>query len=696
MVLALHLYQRHLAAQQLQGCEHLQTLDDGHVRVGIAVQQQQRRVNLVGIEQGRSVDVELAVAPGIAVGHGHLAVVVAPVALAPVAGVVGDACMADGCCKDVGDGLQVLRHEASVGGAHAADLRLVDEGVLGTYLPHALYDVAGRCAALRRDAVAGSAAGGVHMARGPLLSEAGGAAGLEDVGHVAQRVPVLRSVGRLKIARHGRTAAVVVDDHGILLRGVEVLRQIEPSVDGVALAVGEVPVLAGAQLGVAEGALAVEEGVRICHFHLAQRQHVGRGGLHGGVAQIGQRGCVVGYGEAVGVVALCVELRDGAGLQVEHVQTDVVAVFGREVDHAVGGRAEEVLHRGVEVARQRFHGLGSDVVEEELVLDHAGRDVGRQLASHAVEGLWIAHEDDLPSVGREAASDDVLGGRHEGVDLQRVGIDDVEVGDGRRPSLEARARDADEELRAVGSYVLQVLAVAPEGDTLAEPGCQVVAHQVVAAAPAGLTVVHLEHLVDLLVLLRPFVLCGEDEVVLRGADVVVALWNVAGPRRAFARRGVYLVEHALRALPPLFNVGYRAGQPLHALRGPTDQGAAPGVAQLVLPPTLSAPLGGLIGQRDVGAVGRQGYVAHPAPVGQVVHHVGMAAVEGVAYVAVGIEGDAERVAVAGLSHVLDGHGVVVGGEAELRGCLGAVDVDLVGLRALHLEGGLQVVAIINI
>ena len=106
------------------------------------MKQQQRRVDLVGIEQRALVHIQAAVAPGVAVGHAHLAIVVAPVALPPVAGMVGYSRMAHGTGENVGNGLQILGHETAIRGAHATYLRLVDEGLLLAELLHALDDVA--------------------------------------------------------------------------------------------------------------------------------------------------------------------------------------------------------------------------------------------------------------------------------------------------------------------------------------------------------------------------------------------------------------------------------------------------------------------------------------------------------------------------------------------------------------------------
>ena len=122
-------------------------------------------------------------APGIAVGHRHLAVVVAPVALTPVAGVVGDACMRNGCGKDICLRLQVLCHETTIAGTHTSDLLWIDERMRLTNLLRTLDDILGR-----------TTTSGIHMTRSPLLPEACSTTGLEDVGHIAQRVPVLRCI----------------------------------------------------------------------------------------------------------------------------------------------------------------------------------------------------------------------------------------------------------------------------------------------------------------------------------------------------------------------------------------------------------------------------------------------------------------------------------------------------------------------
>ena len=103
-----------LAAKELEGGIHLDALSYGHVVVHIAMQEEQRGVNLVGIVERAVLHKKLLLTPGVAVGHGDFAIGIPPVAFTPIAGVVADAGVRDSSGKEVGLGLQVLRHEATV------------------------------------------------------------------------------------------------------------------------------------------------------------------------------------------------------------------------------------------------------------------------------------------------------------------------------------------------------------------------------------------------------------------------------------------------------------------------------------------------------------------------------------------------------------------------------------------------------
>ena len=144
MVLTLYLYQGHLATKEFQGGKHLQTLYQRYIRVCIAMQQKQRCMNLVGIKQRTLVHIQLTVAPGIAVGHRHLTIVIAPVALSPVAGVIGNTSMTHSSSEDVSLRLQILRHEATIRGTHTTNLLFVDIRMRLTNLLRALNNILSR------------------------------------------------------------------------------------------------------------------------------------------------------------------------------------------------------------------------------------------------------------------------------------------------------------------------------------------------------------------------------------------------------------------------------------------------------------------------------------------------------------------------------------------------------------------------
>ena len=91
-------------------------------------------MDLVGIVERTVVDIQLLVGPGIAVGHAHLAVGVAPVALAPVGGVVADSGMGHGSSENIGLGLKIFGHESAVRSAQATHVMGINETVVGAEL----------------------------------------------------------------------------------------------------------------------------------------------------------------------------------------------------------------------------------------------------------------------------------------------------------------------------------------------------------------------------------------------------------------------------------------------------------------------------------------------------------------------------------------------------------------------------------
>ena len=143
-------------------------------------------MDLLSVEERALVDIEVFARPRITAGHGHLAVAVAPVALAPVAGVVTDAGMRDGSSKNIRLCLEILCHEPTVARSDAADMQRVGVAVLAAEGFRSLNDVLGN-----------AFADGVDMAGGKLLTEAYGTAGIDDEHHISRRGIDMMRIARL-------------------------------------------------------------------------------------------------------------------------------------------------------------------------------------------------------------------------------------------------------------------------------------------------------------------------------------------------------------------------------------------------------------------------------------------------------------------------------------------------------------------
>ena len=241
MILALNNDESGWTIEQTEGIVHLNALAYRNVVVCHAVNKQQWSVYLVGKEQRTAVDKQLVVSPRITVCHRHLAVGIAPIAFTPIAGVVADACMGDGCGKDVGLGLQILRHKTTIRSTDTSYLLGIDERMVVAEFLRSLYDVLGW-----------SLAGCVDVARRELLTEASGTTWLHDIDDIAHSGIEMVRITALEIAARWRATAVVVDYERIFLGRVEMWRQIVAATDGVATRVDEIPCLALAKLHVAE------------------------------------------------------------------------------------------------------------------------------------------------------------------------------------------------------------------------------------------------------------------------------------------------------------------------------------------------------------------------------------------------------------------------------------------------------------
>lgn len=149
------------------------------------MQEKDRGVDFVGIEQRALQRVHIPCVPGIAVCACQSTIGVSPVTFAPIAGDVADSGMRDGGGKDIRFCLQVLCHEATVGCPYATDLFSVDKVVFGTEFLCSFDDL-----------VSCTLSPCIYVAGGELLAEAGCSAGLDDINDVAQcriyvrRIPV--------------------------------------------------------------------------------------------------------------------------------------------------------------------------------------------------------------------------------------------------------------------------------------------------------------------------------------------------------------------------------------------------------------------------------------------------------------------------------------------------------------------------
>ena len=149
--------------------------------------------------------------------------------------------MAHRSCKDVCYGLQIHRHEASVARSHATNLVSLYVGVFFAELLGALNDVVSRVIAI-----------GINVARSKLLTETAATRRLNDVNHITHRCPFLIVVVAVEVSTNRRTTAIVINEHGVLLRFVKEWRQIVATINRVAPFCLEVPVLAFTKLNVLE------------------------------------------------------------------------------------------------------------------------------------------------------------------------------------------------------------------------------------------------------------------------------------------------------------------------------------------------------------------------------------------------------------------------------------------------------------
>ena len=108
MILVFYQYHRCWTAEELQCIIELDTLAHWYIVIGSTMHKEQWRMNLISIVERTLINEEMLVGPRILIRHGNFAIAVAPITLAPIAGMIADTGMRDGCSKEVGLSLQIL------------------------------------------------------------------------------------------------------------------------------------------------------------------------------------------------------------------------------------------------------------------------------------------------------------------------------------------------------------------------------------------------------------------------------------------------------------------------------------------------------------------------------------------------------------------------------------------------------------
>ena len=690
VVLVGHLDERGRLAQQFQRREHLDALAHGHVRVGRAVQEEERRVDLVGVEERALQRIEVAGVPRVAVGRRQGAVGITPVALAPIAGDVADAGVRDGRREDVRLRLEVLRHEAAIRGADATDLVAVDEGMLLAETLGALDDLVGR-----------HLTPGVHVARGEFLPEAGRPAGLQDIDDVAQRGVGVGRVAALERALRRRGTAVVVHDERVFLARVEMGRQVETAVDGIALGRDEVPVLHLAQRHVLQDLLReVDEPLALQGLEIEGIEPLRVGDAH---AVVGQARGVAGERDVLHHILVGRQLADVAIRRVEAVEAHVVAVLGREIDLVIICAPGDAADGWIECLGKRLRLFRGDIEQEELPVGQVGGLSLLDVEADTTECLARAMDEQLLAVGREEGVVHELVAADERIDPHARQVEAIDAGGVERPFGQAILRAAEKQLAAISRDVVQPGRGVAEGQPLAKAVGKVVFIKEYTVAPARLTIVGHEDLPDLLVLFRPFFLDGEDEVILGRGEGQPSVGQFLRQDRLRLADGIDNDQpFALRAL--LGVIGLIAlGEPLQIL-AVIEQG----LARLAVDHLRSAHL--LTAREGLGRVDDQVFPARrEADAGEVlaIQHV----VDEITLLRVGgsgdlgvafrLEGTLDLLLLARAREVFDDHLVAVRleGEGDLavgRFHLLAIDVDSGDLRPLHRERAFYVAVAVEV
>ena len=173
MVFTIYGNKFHRLTQYLQRIIQLDTFTDRHVCIYRAMQQQQRGINLVRIEQCSMLRKQIGIIPRIAIGCRNRVIGISPITLAPIARYIADASMRGSGSKHVRLSLQIHRHESSIRGTQASDTFIVDKRMGCTEFLRTFNDLIGR-----------TLTPCIDMACRELLAVPDGTTGLDNINHI--------------------------------------------------------------------------------------------------------------------------------------------------------------------------------------------------------------------------------------------------------------------------------------------------------------------------------------------------------------------------------------------------------------------------------------------------------------------------------------------------------------------------------
>ena len=289
---------------------------------------------------------EFRVAPRITFGGGHSIVGISPIAFTPIARHVADAGMRGGGGKEVGLGLEIHRHKATVRGAQATDAFSIHKRMGFTELFRSLDDL-----------VSCPVPPSIDVAGGEFLPVTDGTAGIDDIDHIVARSEQLGTIGRSHAARGGRGAAIIIDDQRIFLLRIEGRRQTHHAFNHGAIGCRKVPRLHFAQFYLVQPFLhRIGQQSGLAFLAVVQIGHTGTGIASTHVGH--QRGVVIGHREIADDILFQRQHLERCLPGVVTINVLAILVGSIEIDTAIGTIPRGIDNGRIEVTGDRGYLFG--------------------------------------------------------------------------------------------------------------------------------------------------------------------------------------------------------------------------------------------------------------------------------------------------------------------------------------------------